>query len=83
MDEINVVVPYGWVKESMNRANKKYRESNRERYNEKQKKFYDAHKDDEEYKQKMRTKALAYYYRKKAEKAAAYAAADTATASVL
>jgi len=60
--------PYQWVRESMRKANTKYRNSNREAYNLIQRKYYETHKDDEEYKQKLRTKALAYYYRKKAKK---------------
>ena len=60
---------YEWVKENMRKANERYRNSNRERFNQKQKEYYDSHKEDKEYKQKMRKKALDYYYRKKAEKA--------------
>jgi len=60
---------YEWVKENMRKANERYRNSNRERFNQKQKEYYNSHKEDEEFKQKMRKKALDYYYRKKAEKA--------------
>ena len=66
--------PYQWVKESMRKANAKYRNSNREAYNFKQRKYYETHRDNEEYKQKLRTKALAYYYRKKAKKEEEYRA---------
>jgi len=60
---------YEWIRETMRKANQKYRNSNRERFNQMQKNFYDAHKGDEEYMQKRRKNALEYYYRKKAEKA--------------
>ena len=51
---------YEWVKENMRKANEKYRNSNRERFNQKQKEYYNSHKEDEEFKQKMRKKALDY-----------------------
>ena len=60
---------YEWVKKNMRKANERYRNSNRERFNQNQKEYYESHKEDEEYKQKMRKMALDYYYRKKAEKA--------------
>lgn len=68
---------YEWVKENMRKANERYRNSNRERFNQKQKEYYNSHKEDEEFKQKMRKKALDYYYRKKAEKAKKAEAEDS------
>jgi hypothetical protein len=50
---------------SMRKANKKYRERNREKLAEYQKKYYQSKKTDENYAQKQREKALNYYYRKK------------------
>jgi hypothetical protein len=61
-------IPYQWVREAMKKANEKYRSSHREEYNLCQKKYYDAHKTDPEYMQRMRKKAREYYHRKKAEK---------------
>jgi len=73
METININEPiqcvqYGWVRDSMLRANAKYRASDRKAFNLKQKKYYDNHKDDPEYMEKMRIKAREYYYRKKAQK---------------
>jgi len=68
MEKIIEPRTYEWVKENMRKANERYRISNRERFNQKQKEYYDSHKADEEYMQKRRKKALDYYYRKKAEK---------------
>ena len=48
---------YEWVKEKMRKANERYRNSNRERFNQKQKEYYESHKNDEEYLQKMRERA--------------------------
>ena len=59
---------YQWIRESIRRANRKYRNSNQERYNQIQKDYYHAHKEDEEYMIKLRKKALDYYYRKKTER---------------
>jgi hypothetical protein len=50
---------------SMRKANKKYRERNREKLAEYQKKYYQYKKIDKTYCQKQREKALNYYYRKK------------------
>ena len=61
-------IPYQWVQAAMKRANAKYRRVHREEYNLKQKKYYDAHKTDQEYMEKMRKKAREYYHRKKSEK---------------
>ena len=61
-------IPYQWVREAMRKANTKYRSVHREEYNLKQKKYYDAHKTDHEYMEKMRKKAREYYHRKKSEK---------------
>ena len=69
MEKIIEPRTYEWVKENMRKANERYRNSNRERFNQKQKEYYNSRKEDEEFKQKMRKKALDYYYRKKAGKA--------------
>lgn len=53
---------------SMRKANKKYREANKESFNEYQKQYYHAHKHDEEYMKKQREKAKRCYYKKKQEK---------------
>jgi len=47
------------------RAIKKYRQNNKERINELQKKYYDERKDDEAFLQMKRNKAREYYYRRK------------------
>ena len=43
---------YEWIRETMRKANQKYRNANRERFNQMQKNFYEAHKEDEAYMQK-------------------------------
>ena len=53
---------------SMRKANKKYRETHKEMFNEYQKKYYQSHKNDDEYMNKQREKARKYYYKKKEEK---------------
>jgi hypothetical protein len=53
---------------SMRKANKKYRENNRDKFNEYQKLYYHEHKHDEEYMQKQRDKSKRSYHKKKAEK---------------
>ena len=53
---------------SMRKANKKYRETHREKYNDYQKKYYYEHKQDEEYMNKQREKARRSYYKRKEEK---------------
>ena len=58
------VVPKKYV-ESRRRASNKYRETHKEQFCEYQKKYYHAHKDDENYMNKQREKALKYYYKKK------------------
>ena len=52
---------------SMRKANKKYRETHKEKFNEYQKQYYRNHKHDEEYMKKQREKAKRYYYKKKEE----------------
>jgi hypothetical protein len=54
-------------------------ENIKDELNKKQKEMYDINKTNEEFKQKTRAKALAYYYRKKAEKKALESAAEAAT----
>jgi len=61
---------YEKIRESMRKANEKYRNANKDELNKKQKEMYDINKTNDEFKQKTRAKALAYYYRKKAEKKA-------------
>lgn len=51
--------------ESMRKANKKYREKNKTKFNEYQKLYYLNNKNNEEYMKKQREKALKYYYKKK------------------
>jgi hypothetical protein len=59
---------YNRYLESMRKANKKYRENNKEYFNEYQKKYYQKHKDDENFVKMQREKALKYYYAKKLKK---------------
>jgi hypothetical protein len=54
--------------ESMRKANKKYRENNKAKFNEYQKQYYHKHKNDEDYVKMQREKALKSYYKRKAEK---------------
>jgi uncharacterized protein YukE len=54
--------------ESMRKANKKYRENNREKFSEYQKQYYQNHKNDENYVKMLREKALKSYYKRKNEK---------------
>lgn len=54
--------------ESMRKANRKYRENNKEKYNEYHKNYYHKNKTNEEYAQKQREKALKSYYKRKMEK---------------
>jgi len=68
MEKLDETKTYEWVKESMRRANAKYREANREAFNARQKKFYDLHKNDEVYKERLKAKARAYYQKKKIQK---------------
>jgi hypothetical protein len=56
--------------ESMRKANRKYRENNKAKFNEYQKQYYHSHKSDEEYMKKQRQKALKYYYKKKEQEEA-------------
>lgn len=53
---------------SMRKANKKYRETHKEKLNEYHKQYYKAHKSDEEYMNKQREKARKCYYKRKEEK---------------
>lgn len=50
---------------SMRKANKKYRETHREKYNAMMKNYYHSRKDDEEFMNKQREKARKYYHKKK------------------
>jgi hypothetical protein len=50
---------------SMRKANKKYRETHKEKFNEYQKKYYHDHKQDEVYMNRQREKAKRYYQKKK------------------
>jgi hypothetical protein len=52
--------------ESMRKANKKYRENNKEKFNEYQKQYYQKRKHDETYVKMQREKALKSYYKRKA-----------------
>ncbi len=54
--------------ESMRKANKKYRETHKEKFNEYQKLYYHAHKHDDEYMKKQREKAKKCYHKKKEER---------------
>ena len=63
------------LRESMRKANEKYRKANREELNRKQNALYEINKTNEEYLRRARAKALAHYYRKKAR---AKALEDTA-----
>ena len=65
MDKIIEPRTYEWVKENMRKANERYRSSNRERFNQKQKEYYDSHKADEEYMQKRRKRHLIIIIEKK------------------
>lgn len=53
--------------ESMRKANKKYRENNKEKFNEYQKQYYQKHKHDDNFVKLQREKALKSYYKKKAK----------------
>lgn len=53
---------------SMRKANKKYRETHKEKFNEYQKKYYQEHKNNEEYMMKQREKAKRSYHKRKEEK---------------
>ena len=65
MEKIIEPRTYEWVKENMRKANERYRSSNRERFNQKQKEYYDSHKADEEYMQKRRKRHLIIIIEKK------------------
>ena len=53
--------------ESMRKANKKYRENNKSKFNEYQKQYYQKRKTDENYVKMQRQKALKSYYKRKAQ----------------
>jgi hypothetical protein len=53
---------------SMRKANKKYRENNKQKFNEYQKHYYQLHKNDAEFVARQREKALKSYYKIKAKK---------------
>jgi len=54
--------------ESMRKANKKYRENNKAKFNEYQKQYYQKHKNDETFVKMQREKALKSYYKRKSQK---------------
>ena len=53
--------------ESMRKANKKYRENNKSKFNEYQKQYYQKRKADESYVKMQREKALKSYYKRKSQ----------------
>jgi len=65
--EIDNLVPINKYLESMRKANKKYRENNKAKFNEYQKQYYQKHKNDEAYVKKQREKALKSYYKRKSK----------------
>ena len=56
---------YKRIQASMAKANKKYRENNKEIVNKIAKDYYNRHKDDEAWREKQREKAKKAYYKKK------------------
>lgn len=66
----NVIIKYIYLSRSasLKKAQKLYREKNREKMNEIQKRHYDRIKDNEDFKEKQREKKREYYQRKKSEK---------------
>lgn len=59
---------YNKYLESMRKANKKYRENNKAKFNEYQKQYYQNRKNDESFVKMQREKALKSYYKRKAQK---------------
>lgn len=66
--DTNKLLAYERHLENTRRANKKYREANREKLKQIAKNYYDAHKNDEEFKEKLREKARKHYEKKKLTK---------------
>ena len=64
-NEPNIQIIYSSYTPAQARAIKKYRQNNKQKINDLQKKYYDERKDDEEYLQMKRNKAKEYYYRRK------------------
>ena len=63
----NISNNYQKYLESMRKANKKYRENNKEKFNEYQKSYYQKRKNDEHFVKMQREKALKSYYKRKAQ----------------
>ncbi len=68
MENIKEVSSVNKYLESMRKANKKYRDTHKDKFNENQKLYYHTHKHDEEYMGKQRKKAKKSYHKKKEEK---------------
>lgn len=68
--ESNVIIKYIYLSRSasLKKAQRNYRERNREKMSEIQKRHYDKIKDNEEFKKKQRERKREYYQRKKLEK---------------
>ncbi len=60
-----LVERYIKYRDSMSKANKKYRETHKEKMNELSKNYYHRKKNDEEFMEKMRTRARERYHAKK------------------
>lgn len=63
--ETNTQKRYEKYFESQKRANKKYRETHKDKFREISRKYYDAHKNDEEFMKRQREKSLKSYYKRK------------------
>jgi hypothetical protein len=68
LEEQEAPQTYNKYLESMRKANKKYRENNKAKFNEYQKQYYQNHKNDESFVKMQREKALKSYYKRKAQK---------------
>lgn len=64
-NEQNIQIVYSSYTPAQARAIKKYRQNNKEKINELQKKYYNARKDDEDFLQMKRDKAKEYYNKRK------------------
>jgi len=58
---------YSWLLPSLEKAKLKWRSKNREKLNEKSRAYYQAHKEDEIFRQKCRERSKCYYQQKKAQ----------------
>ena len=65
---IGVIVKISSYTESQKRAIKKYQQNNKDKVNQIQKKYYDAHKNDPIFIEANRRRAKEYYERKKIKK---------------